>query len=124
MASVESKNVIIRIGSAQEDYVIDINEDMFEEKVVQSGKPVLVDFSATWCPPCKMLHPVIERISLEFSDQLDVFGVDTDKNPGLSQQFNISGVPTMIFFRDGQEIKKIVGFRDYDNLKQEVQSIL
>lgn len=104
--------------------MIDINEDMFEEKVVKSSKPVLVDFSATWCPPCKMLHPVVERISLEFSDQLDVFGVDTDKNPGLSQQYNISGVPTMIFFRDGQEIKKIVGFRDYDNLKQEVQSIL
>jgi thioredoxin 1 len=67
---------------------------------------------------------VVERLSLEYADQLEVFGVDVDENPGLSQRFNISGVPTMIFFRDGQEVKKLVGFRDYDTLKKEIQGVI
>lgn len=101
-----------------------IKESEFGTAVEQAGKPVLVDFSAEWCPPCKMLAPVVERLSLEFADQLDVVGVDIDQNQQLSQRFNISGVPTMIFFRDGKEVKKLVGFRDYDTLKKEVQGIL
>ena len=102
----------------------DINEAQFAEKVEQSAKPVLVDFSADWCPPCKMLNPVIERISLEYQEQLDIYGVNTDESPKLAQRFNISGVPTLIFFRDGKEIKKLVGFRDYDSLKKEIESIV
>lgn len=101
-----------------------LTEDAFASKVEQSARPVLVDFSAEWCPPCKMLAPVVERLSLEFQDQLDVFGVDTDQQPGLSQRFGISGVPTLIFFKNGAEVKKLVGFRDYDTLKKEVQSVL
>jgi thioredoxin 1 len=102
----------------------DITEAQFAEKVEQAAAPVLVDFSATWCPPCKMLHPVIERIALEFAGKLDVYGVDTDENQELSQRFMISGVPTMIFFKSGKEVRKLVGFRDYDTLKREVESII
>jgi len=102
----------------------DINEAQFAEKVEQAGKPVLVDFNATWCRPCKMLHPVIERIALEYEGKLDVYGVDIDQNPGLGQRFGISGVPTMIFFKDGKEITKLVGFRDFDALKREVDEIV
>jgi len=101
-----------------------INEADFGAKVEQAQLPVLVDFSAEWCPPCKMLAPVVERLSLEYADKLDVVGVDIDQDPQLSTRFNISGVPTMIFFRDGKEVKKLVGFRDYDTLKKEVQGIL
>ena len=101
-----------------------LTEDAFGSKVEQSGHPVMVDFSADWCPPCKMLAPVVERISLEFKDQLDVYSVDTDQQPGLSQRFMISGVPTLIFFKNGGEVKKLVGFRDYDTLKKEVLSVL
>ena len=100
-----------------------ISQDDFATKVESASNPVLVDFSAEWCPPCKMLAPVVERLALEYQGKLDVFGVDTDKNPELSQRFNISGVPTMIFFRDGQEIKKLVGFKDFDSLKSEVEAI-
>jgi thioredoxin 1 len=96
----------------------------FSSKVEQSTKPVLVDFSAEWCPPCKMLAPIVERISLEFGEQLNVFGVDTDQEPELSQRFNISGVPTLIFFREGKEVQKIVGFRDFDTLKEVVKSVV
>jgi thioredoxin 1 len=66
-----------------------IKESEFGTAVEQAAKPVLVDFSAEWCPPCKMLAPVVERLSLEFADQLDVVGVDIDQNQQLSQRFNI-----------------------------------
>lgn len=101
-----------------------INENNFAAKVEQASKPVLVDFSATWCPPCKMLEPIVQRISLEYHDKLDVFKVDIDENPGLSTRFSISGVPTMMVFRNGKEVKKLVGFRDYDTLKKEVDSVV
>jgi thioredoxin 1 len=102
----------------------ELTEAQFEEKVEQNSKPALVDFSAVWCPPCKMLHPVVERLSLEFEDKLDVFHVDVDQNQGLSQKFKVSGVPTLIFFKDGKEVKTLVGFRDYDTLKGEIEAII
>jgi thioredoxin 1 len=102
----------------------EINQTEFDELVVKAAKPVLVDFSAEWCPPCKMLKPVIERMSLEYGEKMDFFGVDTDNNIELSQKFMISGVPTMIFFKDGKEVKKLVGFRDYDTLKREIDSLV
>jgi thioredoxin 1 len=101
-----------------------LSENEFSEKVEQATLPVLVDFSAEWCPPCKMLAPVVERLALEFDGKLDVYGVDTDQNPELSRRFNISGVPTLIFFRNGQEVKKLVGFRDFDSLKKDVESVV
>ena len=102
----------------------EISQVEFASKVEQAAKPVLVDFSAEWCPPCKMLKPVLERIALEYSEKMDFFGVDTDNNMELSQKFNISGVPTMIFFKNGKEVKKLVGFRDYDTLKREIDSMV
>ena len=102
----------------------EISEAEFDNTLKGSTKPILVDFSAEWCPPCKMLAPVIERISLEFDDKLDVRGVNIDESPNLAQRFMISGVPTLIFFRDGNEVKRLVGFRDYDALKSEVESVV
>ena len=102
----------------------EISQVEFASKVEQATKPVLVDFSAEWCPPCKMLKPVLERIALEYGDKMDFFGVDTDNNMELSQKFSISGVPTMIFFKNGKEVKKLVGFRDYDTLKREIDSMV
>jgi len=104
--------------------MIEVAEAEFSAKVESAAKPVLVDFSAEWCPPCKMLAPIVQRVSLEFQDQLDVFTVNIDNSPGLSTRFNISGVPTIMFFRDGKEVKKLVGFRDYDTLKKEIQSVI
>ena len=104
--------------------MIEIKDGEFVDKVEQAAKPVLVDFSAVWCPPCARLKPTVERISQEFSDKLEVFGVDVDHCPELSTRFNIVSVPTMIFFRGGKEVKKIIGLRDYDSLKKEVEALV
>lgn len=102
----------------------EIHESNFEELVEKSELPVLVDFGATWCPPCKMIHPIIERIANEYQGKLSVFEVNTDNDPGLARRFGITGVPTLIFFNLGQPVKSIVGFREYDALKAVVDSIL
>jgi thioredoxin 1 len=107
-----------------EELMVELNEKDFAEKVEQSQRPVLLDFSAVWCPPCVKLKPVIERIALEFQDKLDVFGIDVDENAFLSQRFNIVSVPTMIFFRGGKEVKKIIGLKDFDTLKREVEAVI
>ena len=104
--------------------VEEILENSFEEKVDKSSLPVLVDFSATWCPPCKMLAPVIEKIAEEYKGKLAVYGCNTDEAPGLAQRFNIHGVPTMIFFKDNKEVNRIVGYRDFNTLKREVDSFI
>ena len=77
-----------------------------------SEKIALIDFSATWCGPCKMLEPVLDKVSEELADRVDVYTVDVDASPQESSEFGIRGVPTMILFHKGKEIDRMVGFRD------------
>jgi len=102
----------------------ELTEGEFDEKVVKSDLPVLVDFGATWCPPCRMLEPIIERIASEYDGRLAVYDVNTDANPGLAQRFGITGVPTLIFYKNGEHVNTVVGFRDYDTLKNIIDSML
>lgn len=101
-----------------------LTESEFAEKVEKSQFPVMVDFSADWCPPCRMLHPVVEKISQEYEGKLRVYEVNTDENPALGRRFAITSVPTLIFFKNGTVVKQVVGFRDYDSLKDIVESII
>lgn len=101
----------------------EIQEADFEGKVLKSSLPVIVDFMATWCPPCKMLAPVIEKIAEEYSGKVDIFSVNTDDCPGLAGKFSITGVPTLIFFKNGEEVNRLVGYKDYRALKAEVDKL-
>ncbi|MEP0813723.1 MAG: thioredoxin [bacterium] len=102
----------------------EITSEQFEGEVIKSTLPVLVDFSATWCPPCKMLEPVIERLSKEYEGKLKVIKINTDNSPDLATRYQIRGVPTMMFFKNGLNERTIVGYRDYDRLKEELELIL
>ena len=94
--------------------VIELTDANFEAEVTQSDKPVLVDFSADWCAPCKMLAPKIEKLAEEFDGRAKIGQVDTDANQNTAVKFNIRAIPTLILFNGGQVIKQVTGPNDKD----------
>jgi thioredoxin 1 len=94
-------------------------DSTFEELVIRNDKPVVVDFWAAWCGPCKMVAPEMERIAEKYDGVVDVVKVDVDANPGLSQMFQIMSIPTIAYFRPGHEPVGVVGFRPMEQLEQQ-----
>lgn len=99
---------------------IEVSDASFSTDVLSSNKPVLVDFWATWCGPCKMIAPVLEEIASERSDKLTVAKLDVDANPETAQNFQVVSIPTMILFKDGQPVKRIVGAKGKAALLREL----
>ena len=85
-------------------------KDNFEQLVLQADKPVLVDFWATWCMPCRMLAPTIEEIAEEFSDEVKVCKVNIDDEPSLATKFGITSIPTLLVIKNGEVVKTSVGY--------------
>lgn len=102
------------------DGTVEVSDASFSADVLSSDKPVLVDFWATWCGPCKMVAPVLEQIAAEHAGQLTVAKLDVDANPQTAGQFQVVSIPTMILFKDGQPVKRIVGAKGKAALLREL----
>lgn len=103
--------------------VKDITTQEFDEKVIDSSKPVLVDFWAEWCGPCKMLSPVVDNVSEQVGD-VDFYKVNVDEESELAREYGIMSIPTLIVFKDGEIVEQSVGVISEDDIKELVEKAL
>jgi thioredoxin 1 len=96
--------------------VFEVQDATFEKDVLGSDKPVLVDFWAEWCAPCRMIAPTVDAVAGEFEGRATVVKLNVDDNPSTSQRYGIKGIPTLILFKNGQEAERIVGATNKDSL--------
>jgi len=97
-----------------------VTDDSFSDDVLSSSTPVLVDFWATWCGPCKMIAPVLEEIATEKAGELTIAKLDVDSNPATARDFQVVSIPTLILFKNGEPVKRIVGTKGKAALLKEL----
>ena len=102
--------------------VLTLTESNWNEEVVNSDKPVLVDFWAPWCGPCRIIAPIIEELAEEFEGQIKVGKLNTDENPNIAMQYGIRAIPTVILFKNGEVVDTRIGVQPKEALKQMVMS--
>lgn len=101
--------------------VLHINDDQFETEVLKSDKPVLVDFWATWCGPCKMIGPILEELAEEM-DQIKICKIDIDQNSGYASKLGVMNIPTLLIYKDGQLVGKQIGALTKHDLKNFIEN--
>lgn len=101
-----------------------VTDETFNNEVLNSDMPVIVDFWATWCGPCKMLAPVMDQLSVNLNGKVKVVKLDVDKNPITSMSYDVSSIPTLVVFDKGKSVNKMIGFRPLDQIESTVKAVL
>ncbi len=104
--------------------IVTLNSESFDKVIQDSTKPVLVDFWAPWCGPCKHLTPILEEVSSEMAEQVMIGKVNIDDNSDLATKFGIMSIPTMLIFKEGKQVESIVGLRNKDEIKEKLSSVI
>jgi thioredoxin 1 len=101
-----------------------VTDQNFNEEVIESSRPVLVDFWAEWCGPCKMIAPSLEELADDYKDSIDVAKLNVDENPNIASDFSIRSIPTLLIFKDGSPVSQIVGAVPKSTIKSKIDEIL
>ena len=102
----------------------DVTDTTFEQEVIKADRPVLVDFWAPWCGPCRMVAPIVEELANEYEGKVEFYKLNTDENPAVSARYGIRSIPTLLVFKDGEPVQQIVGFRPKGDLKKRLDAAL
>ena len=103
---------------------INVNKNNFNQEVLNSDKPVLMDFWAPWCGPCRMVAPIIDELAQEYEGRVTIGKMDVDNNDDVVGQFGIRNIPTVLFFKNGEVVDKIVGATSKDKFVQKIEALL
>jgi thioredoxin 1 len=103
---------------------IEVTDSTFEEEVIKSDIPVLVDFWAVWCGPCEMVHPIINELADEYDGKLKVARLDVDKNNQTASQYRIMSIPSLLFFKNGEKVDQVIGAVPKQHLAEKVASLV
>jgi thioredoxin 1 len=103
---------------------VEIDEAKFEETVLKAARPVLVDFWAPWCGPCRMVAPIVEELAEDYSGKVDFAKVNVDNNPGVAGKYGVMSIPTLILFKEGKPVTNIIGYKPKDELKKNLDKAL
>ncbi len=106
------------------DGVINVTLSSWDKEVIQDTGLIMVDFWATWCGPCRMVSPIVEELATEYAGKAKFVKVNTDESSDLASRYNIRGIPTLMFFKDGKSVDHIVGAVSKDHLKAKLDSLL
>jgi thioredoxin 1 len=104
--------------------VLEVSDATFDQEVLQSGQPVLVDFWAVWCGPCKMIAPIVDEVATTFAGKLKVTKVNVDQNSATPSRFGIRGIPALLFFKGGKVVDQIVGYVPKEVIEDKVNRVL
>jgi thioredoxin 1 len=110
----------IMIGSG----VLEVNDATFDREVLESEQPVLVDFWAVWCGPCKLIGPIVDQVAASFAGKLKVVKVNVDENSATPSRYGIRGIPALLFFKGGKVADQIVGYVPQDVIEEKVKRLL
>ena len=104
--------------------VLEVSDATFEKEVLQSDQPVLVDFWATWCGPCRAIAPIVDGVAQAYAGKLKVAKVDVDRNPATPSRYGIRGIPALLFFKSGKIADQVIGYAPQNEIEAKVQRLL
>jgi thioredoxin 1 len=125
-ANIRSKKISRQLsgGFSMAGLAVEVNDASFEAEVLQSGQPVLVDFWAAWCGPCRALAPIVDEVAREYQGKLKVMKMDVDKNQSTPMRYGIRGIPALLIFKDGKVADQIVGFVPKDTIDKSLGKVI